>query len=211
MNHNLKPKPNTDELSFSEQYNKLKQQNQRQKTTPSTTEYQPSIPQNMHRHELITDLSDSIDRFTNTLTTETNLTQSTNNIVVKARKLLPIIDDTIHSTGSTKSNGTASNDFSTYKSVSSLSIVPPKNANYDISMPKGNSTLPKVTLVRNASQHNLTTVTPTTHNSTNNLTQLPAIKATNVSVPIVLNTHSFSSAPNKSINFTSEQSNFFSY
>lgn len=211
------------ELLFSDHYKKKHEFNLKLKPTPIMTEYHPStitttttLPTH-NKHELITDLTnDSNDKFN--LSSSSSVSQNTHNVVVKARKLLPILDDT----SSNKTGYDHLMHFTTYKSASILNFAPnhqqqPKkilttngnknqsNNNFDTSSPAVSRTLPKMTLVRNASQHNFTTNSLNGMTNQNSSTQLPAIK-TNVSVPLILNTQTFASAPNKTTNFTAEPS-----
>ncbi len=187
-------------------------------------DYHPSasnLQKNIHKHELITtngsDLNNESEKFRSNLDSESDLSTSTNNIVTKARKLLPIHDDL----NTAKLNPNISGEFTVYKSVSSFNLSSSTSANkphnnIDIFMPNSGTqvirSLPKVSLVRNATQQNLNPIstTPTNINyNMNHVTQLPAIKvAGNVPGPIILNTHSFASAPSKSINISSEPSNY---
>jgi hypothetical protein len=211
----------------------MKTQNSNQKLkyqpAPNMVEYHPSTSnsqQSLHKHELITingaDLnSESTEKFHTNLVGENNLSTSTNNIVTKARKLLPIHDElNNNNNNNVKLNTNISGEFTVYKSVSSFNLSStaggnkPALNNIDISMPANvpaTRTLPKVSLVRNASQQSFNSASTTPTNlsyNINHVTQLPAIKIAShlASVPIVLNTHSFASAPSKTINFTSEPS-----
>ncbi len=227
------------ELLFSEHYKKKHEFNLKLKPTPIMTEYHPSTT--MHnKHELITDLtSESNDKFNN-LNSSSCVSQNTHNVVVKARKLLPILDDS----SSNKTGYDHLMHFTTYKSASILNFAPTQqkkatpngtsngnggsnngnnlssnnNNNFEIPAPALSRTLPKMSLVRNASQHNFATTTlngsglNVSSNSNGSVasTQLPAIK-TNVISSLNLNTQTFASAPSKTINFTAEPSKLFIY